>query len=280
VDGSLGTGDALSVNGGVLAGAGTADRAVILGAGGIIQPGSASPGSTLTVSTLTWNGGGVLAIDLAAGNRLTVTGALTRAGAGLLHASLAASAPLPVGSLVTLATFASTDCVPADFTASGLLDHRGVFLVGPTSLQFLITGAGSSAAYTDWAYRAGLPADQQGAAQDPDNDGLTNLLEFVLDRDPLRTNVSGIVPSTVVAGGESYPAVTFVRRVDLGGVTTEVLASSGLTFSSPLAVEQVSATPLGDGTEEVVVRSAVPLSQTPNQFFRLAATLPAEGGTR
>jgi autotransporter-associated beta strand protein len=275
VDGSLGNGDALTVNGGVLTGAGTVGRAVVLGGGGIIQPGDASAGSTLTVSTLTWNSGGVLAIDLAAGNSLTVTGALTRGGAGLLHAALAASTPLAVGSIVTLATFASTDSVPADFTYGGPADLRGVFLVGATSLQFLITGSGPTAAYTDWAHRAGLPADQQGAAQDPDNDGLTNLLEFVLDRDPLRTSVSGIAASTIVVAGQAYPAVSFARRIDLGGVTTEVLASPDLSFSNLLAVEPVSVTPLGGGMEEVVVRSAVPLSQRPNQFFRLAATLPA-----
>ena len=88
--------------------------------------------------------------------------------------------------------------------------------------------------------------------------------------------MSGIAASTIVVGGQAYPAVTFVRRIDLGGVTTQVLASPDLSFSTLLAVEPVSVTPLGDGMEEVVVRSAVPLSQRPNQFFRLAATLPAE----
>ena len=111
VDGSLASGDPVSVNGGgILAGAGTVNRAVLLGAGGIIRPGSASPGSTLTAATLTWNGGGALAIDLASGNRLAVTGALNRGSGGALHVELAASAPLAVGSVVTLATFASTDC--------------------------------------------------------------------------------------------------------------------------------------------------------------------------
>jgi autotransporter-associated beta strand protein len=276
VDGSLATGEVLAVNGGgILAGSGTLDRTVVLGGGGIIRPGNATPGSTLTASTLTWNGGGALAIDLAAGNRLVLTGALNKGGAGGLRVELAASAPIAVGGVFTLATFASTDSVASDFTYGGLPDDRGVFLVGPTSLQFLITGSGPTAAYTDWAYRMGLPADQQGAAQDPDDDGLTNLLEFVLARDPLRTNVSGIVASTAAVDGQMYPAVTFVRRLDLGGVTTQVLASPDLNFSNLLAVEQMSVTPVGDGTEEVVVRSAVPLSQRPNQFFRLAATLPA-----
>ena len=275
VDGSLSPGDLVSVNGGgILAGTGTVNRAVLLDAGGIIRPGSASPGSTLTAATLTWNGGGALAIDLTSGNRLAVAGALNRGSGGALHVELAASAPLAVGTSVTLATFASTDAVPGDFTYGGLTDCRGVFIVGPTSLAFLVTGAGPTAAYTDWAYREGLPADQQGAGDDPDYDGLVNLLEFVLASDPLQTNVSGILATTVVVDGQRFPAVTFVRRLDLGGVTFGVLSSADLAFASLLGSEQVSATAIAVGLEQVVIRSLVPLALRPNQFFRLAATLP------
>jgi hypothetical protein len=114
---------------------------------------------------------------LSAANRLTVTGALNKGGAGGLRAELVASAPLPVGSVVTLATFASTDCVPGDFSYSGSPDLRGVFLVGPASLQFLITGAGPTAAYTDWAYRTGCPPISKGRAG-PGQRRPDNLLEF------------------------------------------------------------------------------------------------------
>jgi autotransporter-associated beta strand protein len=275
VDGSLAPGDPVGVNaGGRLAGTGTVNRAVRLGAGGVIRPGGALPGSTLTAATLTWNGGGTLAIDLTSGNRLAVAGALIRGSGGDLHVELAASAPLAVGSSVTLATFASTDAVPGDFTYSGLPDCRGVFIVGPTSLAFLVTGTGPTAAYTDWAYQAGLPADQQGAAQDPDNDGLVNLLEFVLARDPLQTSVAGITATTVVVLGQRFPAITFVQRVDLGGVTIGALTSADLAFASLLGGEQVSSIPIDVGLAQVVIRSLVPLAERPNQFFRLAATLP------
>jgi autotransporter-associated beta strand protein len=275
LDGSLAPGDPMSINaGGVLAGAGTVNRAVLLGAGGIIRPGSASPGSTLTAATLTWNGGGAVAIDLTSGNRLAIAGALNRGSGGALHVELTASAPLTVGTTITLATFASTDAVAGDFSYSGLSDCRGVFIVGPTSLAFLVTGVGPTAAYTDWAYQSGLPGDQQGASQDPDNDGLVNLLEFVLARDPLQTNVSGIVATTVVVDGQLFPAVTFVQRLDLGGVTIGALTSADLTFASLLGGEQVSSTPVEVGLAQVVIRSLVPLAQRPNQFFRLAATLP------
>src|SRR6185369_11579295 len=160
------------------------------------------------------NGGGALAIDLSSGNRLAIAGALNRGSGGALHVEFAASAPLAVGAVVTLATFASTNAVPSDFVYSGLPDGRGVFIVGPTSLAFLVTGTAPTAAYTYWAHQTGLPADQQGAAQDPDDDGLVNLLEFLLARDPLHTNVPGIIATTVVVDGQRFPAVTFVRRLD------------------------------------------------------------------
>jgi autotransporter-associated beta strand protein len=276
VDGSLGAGEALAVNGGgILGGVGTVDRPVVLGSAGTIRPGDAAPGSALTAATVTWSSGGTLAVDLAAGNRLVVTGALSKAGSGGLRAALSSSSPLAVGTAYTLATFSSTDCTASDFVLSGLSGYRGAFLVDPTRLQFLLTGAGATAAYTDWAYLSGLPAEQQGATQDPDNDRLPNLLEFVLARDPRQPSVSGIAATTITVDGEAHPAITFVRREDRGGVTTEVLASPDLAFSSLLATEEFSATSRGDGTEDVVVRSATPLSDRPNQFFRLAATLPA-----
>src|SRR5262249_41804585 len=146
--------------------------------------------------------------------------------------------------------------------------------VGPTSLAFLVTGTGPTAAYTDWAYQTGLPADQRGAADDPDNDGLVNLLEFLLATNPLQTNVSGIIATTVGVDGERFPAVTFARRLDLGGGTFGVRTSAGLAFARLLDVGQVPATAAGAGLEQVVIRSVVPLTQQPNQFFRLAGTLP------
>ena len=104
--------------------------------------------------------------------------------------------------------------------------------------------------------RRACPRISRGRRDDPDNDGLVNLLEFVLARDPLQTNVSGIIATTVVVDGQRFPAVTFVRRLDLGGVTFGVLTSADLAFASLLGVEQVSATAIDVGLEQVVIRSA------------------------
>ena len=40
--------------------------------------------------------------------------------------------------------------------------------------------------------------------------------------------------------GKAYPAVSFVRRQDLGGVTAEVRAAPDLGFATLLATEEVS----------------------------------------
>jgi hypothetical protein len=153
-----------------------------------------------------------------------------------------------------------------------------VFLVGPTSLQILVTGVGPSASYTHWAYLNGLPAGQQEPEQDPDGDGLANLFEFVTASDPLQTNVSRVQATTVIVDDVTYPAAAFVRRQDLGGVNTDVWAATDVGFASLLGTEEVSVTPRGDGTDDVVVRSVVPLTEPSSQFFRLAADLPAMAG--
>jgi autotransporter-associated beta strand protein len=256
---------------GTLAGAGSAG-AVVLGPAGTIAPGAA-PGSALRAASLTWSNGGRLAFDLAAGNQLALTGALVKGG-GLVEVVLAASAPLTVGSVRTLATFASTDFAASDLVFSGLPEHRGLFLVEPTRLQFLVTGIGPTADYTHWTYTSGLPEGQRGATDDPDGDGIANLLEFVTATDPLLANAQRLAVETVDDAGIVYPAIRFRRRVNVGGVSMSVHVSPAVDSTVSLDSLELFASSLGDGTEEVVVRSAAPLAAEPRQFFRLTATLP------
>jgi hypothetical protein len=249
-------------------------RDLVLNSGGTLAAGNLTPGSALSASSLTWNGGGHLAASLGSGRLLALTGSLTKGAPGWFDVALSAAGPLSVGASYTLATYASTDFVASDLTASGLSGFRGVFVVGPTALQFLVTGVGDTAAYTDWAYH-NLPPGQQGATDDPDGDGLANLLEFELGLDAIGAGGDGIRAVTVDVAGQTYPAVVYTHRADSGGAALGVRVAGAPDFAALLDSVEVSAAPRGDGNDEVVVRSAVPLSTRPRQFFRLAATLPA-----
>ena len=94
----------------------------------------------------------------------------------------------------------------------------------------------------------------------------------------VREVVKKMIPgSTGVAtsDGDEYPTYTYTRRIARGGAEIIVGVSASLDFTATLGAVELSATPTSDGLETVVVRSAVPLSTQPRQFFRLSASLPS-----
>jgi rhamnogalacturonan endolyase len=143
VDGSVSAGSDLAVNsGGVLTGDGTIGRAVVLNANGAIMPGGTAPGSALTVDSLAWNAGGVLAFNLdATSNHLAVTGALTKGEAGPRHFVFGTGPGFAIGNVYTLVTFGSTDLTASDLSYSGLPPgFIGAFTVTSNSVLFEVFG--------------------------------------------------------------------------------------------------------------------------------------------
>jgi autotransporter-associated beta strand protein len=139
VDGTLGTGGDLSVNSGAtLTGDGSINRQVVLNSGGTIQPGSATPDSTLTASSVTWNGGGSLAYTLdATSNHIAIATNLAKGGVGPFNFAFTPGGGLAAGQSYTLATFGSTDFSVADFSYTGLpFGLAGVFNLTSNSLTF------------------------------------------------------------------------------------------------------------------------------------------------
>jgi hypothetical protein len=247
---------------------------VTLNQGGTISPAAVAAG-TLTAAALTWNSGGKLLVDVGtAKDTLVITGELTKgtADSGIYEIAVAPGAGFGVGTY-TLATFGSTTFSASDFTVTGLGSTGSTVQVQGTSLVLSVGSASSP--FASWASSFGLPVDQQTPLADPDGDGVANLLEFATGSDPTVTGGSaGGTTSMTTVDGDRYPTLTFQRRQNLGDVTLEVRVSTNLDFSGTLGVVELSATDHGDGTDTVVVRSAVPLSAQPSQFFRLFVTQP------
>jgi hypothetical protein len=70
----------------------------------------------------------------------------------------------------------------------------------------------------------------------------------------------------------SYPAVSFVRRQDLGDIQIVVRVAASVLFAGELTAETVSVTPLGNGLERVVVRGLEPAGPNVHQFFRFTVS--------
>ncbi len=272
VDGSVAAGASLAVNAnGMLAGTGSIERIVTLNTGGLLSP-AGEAGGHLNLASVTWNRGAKLRVDLGASqDSLTIAGALSKgdAGSGSYEIVIVPGEGFTTGSY-TLATFGSSDFAGSDFSVAGLGEYTGTVHVSQSALTLTISAPLSP--FEEWAETVGLPIGQRGPLDDPDGDGLSNLFEFALALDPLTPGASDSTVSVMEEGGERYPAITFLRRQNLGDVFVAVQVSTGLDFVSLLGAVEISAAPNGDGAETVIVRSAVPLSQAPRQFFRVTVS--------
>ena len=152
------------------------------------------------------------------------------------------------------------------------------FSIGSTA-GFDFAHAGT-ASYATWSNLYDFPAGTAGQTADPNNNGLSNLMEYALGQDPLATGASRWPAAGLVeVNGSQYLSYTFTRPTrgsspgDLTYSVESSFGSSGFNFSSvPDNVVPYSTTPLGGNLEEVIVRSNQPLSASPSAFLRLAVS--------
>jgi autotransporter-associated beta strand protein len=138
VNSTTGTGTVTIGSGGTLGGGGKATGVTTLGSGGTIAPGAGttSANTALRGSSLLWNGGGTITLELGAttGDELNLTGALTKGTAGsftidLLNESIASQ------TSYTLMTFASTTFSLSNFTVEWPTGFNGMLVETSTSLS-------------------------------------------------------------------------------------------------------------------------------------------------
>ncbi|MGL5017924.1 MAG: hypothetical protein ACRDBP_07310, partial [Luteolibacter sp.] len=137
-----------------------------------------------------------------------------------------------------------------------------VLAATPVSRSFSVIGADPLA---DFLTTAGVPANLRGPNDDPDFDGLSNLLEYALDLNPNGTGGSftGTLPS--LSTTPTLLQLTY-RRVR-NDVTYVVQTSPTLIGGTWTSVGVTQGTPAGNGT------TTASISITPNsQFLRLSVT--------
>lgn len=284
-----GTGN-VQVNGGTLGGDGSISGAVIIGdttgsADAILAPGNSI--ETIDTGDLTFASDGSYSVEvdgtLVTADQTNVTGTVTIDAAATLAVSVTGT--LVDGQQYTIIANDDVDAVTGTF--AGLAEGATVGTFGAIDLTISYAGGdgndvvlsavtGSSSPYDTWA--AG-PFANAFTNTDPDvdfdNDGLDNLLEFVLGGDPTISE-TGIAPDVVSAASGSL-VITF-KRSDASelapAVTTSVQISDDLSFSTPandIVIGAVSdAGPIApSGASYTVVNSG--------GFDTITVTIPSPG---
>jgi hypothetical protein len=134
--------------------------------------------------------------------------------------------------------------------------------------------------FAEWLAQNSIPGPNSGPEDDADGDGIANLLEAALNMNGNTSSQHQLPTSTTAVNpgdGESYLTYSFRRRIAPGTLQYILESSTNLTSWTAipgLNLEQLSATPTGDGvTELVTVRVRPSIDDSPtSRFIHLRVT--------
>jgi len=132
-----------------------------------------------------------------------------------------------------------------------------------------------STAFTTWQathFSSAEIADSalSGDNADPDGDGLANLAEFALGKNPRQADASAAWTTAVqTVGGVDYLTISFRRRAPALDLAYAVHSSADLAAWSAGPVQVGSAVANGDGTETVTYRDTVAVGSGARRFLRV-----------
>lgn len=217
-------------SGTAVTGNGGTSGALVL-AGGSVAPGTSI--GTLAAGSLTVQSGGSYNAEInstaVTADRLVVTGAVNLEAGAVLNVTDLTPLPLSAGTKLTLIDYTGGSLTG---TFNGLADG-GTLTVGPNTFVidyndtsdgvktglFVTLTVPAGSPYTLWAAAAGLDGSvgkEAGFENDPDHDGISNGLEWIVNGNPLASTASPIT-TTATATGLTF---VFNREEDAVGQAT------------------------------------------------------------
>ncbi len=230
-------------------------------------------GTSVTLS-VTRSGGslGALTVGYAAVADTAAAGADFTATSGALSWADGDTAAKTI--VVPVAADASAD------TPESFVVNLGAPLIGGALLgdrqQATVT---LSTAFAAWQAGHFTPAELADTAlsgddADPDGDGLSNLAEFALGRDPRSPDAAAATSIAIQnVSGTDYLTLTFRRRAPALDLVYAVQSSGEVAGAwSTDAVQVGAAIDNGDGTETVTYRDSTPAGSASRRFLRVLVT--------
>ncbi len=185
-----------------------------------------------------------LAVAATPGAQVTraITGTLTLNSGNLLNLTAAAT-PAAGEYVLATATTAITGTIDnANINFNGISGSVSVDTVStPKRLLLTVTSSGFTA-WIEGPFTNAIPVDKRGPNDDPDNDGISNLVEYAIaGQDPT-------VPNSTI-GSFNGITLSYTKRLDATGLTYAIQDSTDLGLSDPWTA--VTGTPpnyVNDGT--------------------------------
>jgi autotransporter-associated beta strand protein len=269
----------------ILGGAGVVGGNITIATDGAVAPGT-SAGDLLVLGDVAGSGSLEIEIDGAVGDSLTLQGGTLDITNLILDVSALAAPTVTdyvivnADSPIAGAAFAAVNGLPSGYSVVyGYNDGNDIHNIA-------IVGTPSSDPFDTWATTThGLAGGDALPGADPDNDGISNLIEFVIggQPNPANPNAASNTLAPTIAVDATHLVFTF-RRTALSatqpGLSVVVEYGSDLSGWSVATdgIGGVSVTPTTDGFGSGVDRIdvAIPRSLVPGEplFARLRAVIP------
>ena len=286
---ATGTGTVTVKNSATFGGTGAVSGAVSVESGGTLSPGSTGIESLATGSLTLATGSSLAAeINSAAGTAdlINAFGDVSLGGTLSVSDIAGTQTALFTGTKLALINYSGT--LTGTFTG---LAEGSTFTVGPNTFMIRYNDGNSvtlevqATGYTAWANAQGLDNSNNDPSQDPDHDGLSNLLEFYLGGNPLAGSTAELPVTTSDA---TYLILTFHRDDTASAAMTAQVAEYGSDLSGwtdvPLGTTAgtttngngviVTVADNGSAPDLVTVKVPKVLASSGKLFVRLKITQP------